>query len=125
MSQLYSTYLDKYDLTYPQLLVLFLLWEKEGQSVKELGTQLFLDNGTLTPLLKRMEKKELVSRKRSTEDERIVQIFLTKKSKELQEMIPCMAESMLCDIGMNPEEVAVMAENIHKVRQNIEAAINA
>lgn len=124
MNQLYATYLDEHDLTYPQLLVLFLLWEKEGQSVKELGSQLFLDNGTLTPLLKRMEKKNLVKRVRSTEDERIVQIFLTPEGKNHQDMIPQMAGSMLCDLGMEPDEVTMMAENIHKIRRNIDAAID-
>ena len=125
MNQLYGTYLDKYDLTYPQLLVLFLLWEKEGQSLKELGAQLFLDNGTLTPLLKRMEKKNLLNRKRSTEDERVVQVFLTPHANELRGMIPQMADSMLCDIGMKPEEIKKMAKNINKIRNNIEAAIVA
>ncbi|TDJ04675.1 MAG: MarR family transcriptional regulator [Deltaproteobacteria bacterium] len=123
MGQLYATYLDKYDLTYPQLLILFLLWDKEGQSIKELGSQLFLDTGTLTPLLKRMEKKNLVIRKRNTDDERIVQIFLTPDGNKLQKMIPKMADSMLCDLGMNAEEVAQMAGKIHEIRSNIDNAI--
>ena len=123
MGQLYATYLEKHDLTYPQLLVLFLLWDREGQSIKELGSQLFLDTGTLTPLLKRMEKKNLVNRIRCKEDERVVQIFLTTDGKKLQKMIPKMADSMLCDLGMNPEEVAQMAGKIHEIRQNIDDAV--
>ena len=63
MTQLYRKYLAEYDLTYPQLLVLFVLWEQDKQTINEIGAKLFLDNGTLTPLLKRLEKRVKLPKK--------------------------------------------------------------
>ena len=84
MTQLYRPLLTALDLTYPQYLVLLLLWEQDGQSVSDLGERLFLDSGTLTPLLKRMEAKGLLERRRSTEDERRVQIHLKAAGRQLR-----------------------------------------
>lgn len=80
----YRPLLDAIELTYPQYLVMLVLWEFESQTVNQLGEKLKLDSGTLTPLLKRMEAKLLVSRTRSRSDERIVNITLTQKGKTLQ-----------------------------------------
>ncbi|KXZ28156.1 MarR family transcriptional regulator [Leptospira santarosai] len=85
VTSLYRPILDKLGLTYPQYLVLLVLWKKDGYSVKEIGKRLYLDSGTLTPLLKRMEDSELILRKRSEEDERSVRIFLSSKGKKLKE----------------------------------------
>ncbi|AVQ11007.1 Organic hydroperoxide resistance transcriptional regulator [Leptospira santarosai] len=85
VTSLYRPILDKLGLTYPQYLVLLVLWKKDGHSVKEIGKRLYLDSGTLTPLLKRMEDSELILRKRSEEDERSVRIFLSSKGKKLKE----------------------------------------
>src|SRR5205807_9052080 len=71
-NRVYKPLLDKLGLTYPQYLVMLVLWERDGVSVKNIGERLFLDSGTLTPLLKRLEAAELIQRKRSTEDERQV-----------------------------------------------------
>jgi len=71
MVRAYRPMLDKLDLTYPQYLVMLVLWQEQGISVKTLGDKLFLDSGTLTPLLKRLESKGLVSRGRSEQDERV------------------------------------------------------
>src|ERR1700712_2950320 len=84
MTALYRPYLEKLDLTYPQYLVMLLLWEHEKLSVKEIGCELWLDSGTLTPLLKRMEETGLVDRLRCTEDERIVHVRLTREGQLLQ-----------------------------------------
>src|ERR1700742_4704581 len=78
-NRVYKPLLDRLKLTYPQYLVMLVLWERDGLSVKEIGERLFLDSGTLTPLLKRMEAAELLKRSRSTEDERQVLIALTQK----------------------------------------------
>lgn len=80
----YRPLLDAIDLTYPQYLVMLVLWEFESQTVNQLGEKLKLDSGTLTPLLKRMEAKVLVTRTRSSSDERVVNIALTKNGKALQ-----------------------------------------
>lgn len=82
---LYKPYLDEISLTYPQYLVMLVLWENGEINIGKIGEYLHLDNGTLTPLLKRMEKNGLVSRTRSTSDERIVLISLTDQGKKLKE----------------------------------------
>ncbi|EMO61170.1 MarR family protein [Leptospira borgpetersenii serovar Pomona str. 200901868] len=81
LTSLYRPILDQLGLTYPQYLVLLVLWRGDGCSVKEIGRKLYLDSGTLTPLLKRLEDSELVVRKRSEKDERSVRIFLSLKGK--------------------------------------------
>lgn len=85
LTSLYRPILDQLGLTYPQYLVLLVLWRGDGCSVKEIGRKLYLDSGTLTPLLKRLEDSELVVRKRSEKDERSVRIFLSLKGKKLKE----------------------------------------
>ena len=84
-NRVYKPLLDKLGLTYPQYLVMLVLWERDGVPVKDIGERLFLDSGTLTPLLKRLEAAELVRRTRSTEDERQVLIALTPKGEALRE----------------------------------------
>ena len=83
-NRVYKPLLDKLGLTYPQYLVMLVLWERDGVPVKDIGERLLLDSGTLTPLLKRLEAAELVRRTRSTEDERQVLIALTPKGESLQ-----------------------------------------
>jgi len=81
----YKPFLDEINLTYPQYLVMIVLWEEKCLSVKELGEKLYLDSGTLTPLLKKLEAKDLVLRKRDTIDERIVNIYLSENGEKLEE----------------------------------------
>lgn len=80
----YTPYLEKLNLTYPQYLVLLVLWEEDNISIKAISKKLILNTNTLSPLLKRMEKQELIIRQRLKQDERKVIIKLTKKAKELQ-----------------------------------------
>lgn len=87
MTKVYKPLLDKYALTYPQYLVLLVLFEEDNMMVKDLGDKLYLDSGTLTPLLKRMESSGFIKRKRSEDDERKVFISLSMKSKELKESL--------------------------------------
>ncbi len=82
---LYKPYLDEVSLTYPQYLVMTVLWEHDGMNIGKIGEHLHLDNGTLTPLLKRMEKNGLIIRTRSSEDERVVLINLTGQGVKLKE----------------------------------------
>ncbi|MFJ5761142.1 MarR family winged helix-turn-helix transcriptional regulator [Neobacillus sp. NPDC093182] len=84
ITRIYRPILSKFNITYPQYLVLILLWEKKISTVTELGERLYLDSATLTPLLKRLEAAEFVYRKRSAEDERRVEIGLTEKGAALQ-----------------------------------------
>ena len=78
-NRVYKPLLDRLGLTYPQYLVMLVLWERDGVPVKEIGERLFLDSGTLTPLLKRLEQAGHIKRTRSTEDERQVLIGLTRR----------------------------------------------
>src|ERR1700760_4745824 len=84
-NRVYKPLLDGLGLTYPQYLVMLVLWERDGLAVKEIGEQLFLDSGTLTPLLKRLEAAHLVKRTRSAADERQVLIALTAQGAALRE----------------------------------------
>lgn len=105
---LYKPYLDEISLTYPQYLVLVVLWENGGMNIGKIGEHLHLDNGTLTPLLKRMETHELLTRTRSTEDERVVLIHLTEKGKALQEKAKHIPEAVQQCIHINEETKTVL-----------------
>lgn len=83
-TQLYGPYLKTLEVTYPQYLVLLVLWQYNEQTVNEIGNRLLLESNTLTPLLKRLEQKGLIARKRSTSDERSVMISLTEKGDQLK-----------------------------------------
>ncbi len=83
-TKVYTPYLEKMDITYPQYLVLLVLWQHEEQSVKEIGARLYLESNTLTPLLKRLEQKGLIQRNRSKTDERTVLITLTSAGQNLK-----------------------------------------
>ena len=88
---MYTPYFQPLGITYTQYIVLLVLWETDGVSVRELGQRLYLDSGTLTPLLKKMEEAGFVTRERSTEDGRVVLVHLTEKGKALRhdaEQIP-------------------------------------
>lgn len=103
MTKLYKPLLADLGLTYPQYLALLALWERDGQQVSELGERLFLDSGTLTPLLKRMESAGLVRRTRSSEDERRVHIHLTPEGRALKgraATVPgCVLQATQCSLG--------------------------
>jgi len=83
-TQIYEPFLSELDITYPQYLVLMVLWEQNDLAVNEIGARLLLESNTLTPLLKRLEQKLLISRNRSADDERRVHISLTKKGEQLK-----------------------------------------
>jgi MarR family transcriptional regulator, organic hydroperoxide resistance regulator len=103
MSKAYKPHLDALGLTYPQYLVLLVLWERDGLTVSEIGERLFLDSGTLTPLLKRLETARLLTRTRDSADERRVLVRLSDHGRELQaraEPIPgCMLAATQCSLA--------------------------
>ena len=111
MTKLYKPLLDTIGLTYPQYLVMLVLWEQDGVTVSELGERLFLDSGTLTPLLKRLEASGLIARIRDVQDERRVRITLTPAGRDLRQgaerIPPCVLESSQCTI---PELTALTTE---------------
>ncbi|MGG1630396.1 MarR family winged helix-turn-helix transcriptional regulator [Rossellomorea sp. NRS-1567] len=105
ITKLYRGLLEEIGVTYPQYLALLVLWEDGTVSVKELGRKLFLDSGTLTPMLKRMESNGLVERHRSVEDERSVVITLTKKGEAMKEKAACVPTRLLERLEMDGEEL--------------------
>lgn len=102
--RLYKPYLDPYGLTYTQYITLLVLWEQDNISVSELGSRLLLDSGTLTPLLKKLEKLGLVERVRSVRDERSVQVRLTEKGGKLKENFLELPQKLFCCTGLKAEE---------------------
>lgn len=102
----YRPLLNALDLTYPQYLVMMVLWEHNGINVKELGAKLYLDSGTLTPLLKRLETKGLVVRTRGLEDERVRMISLSDEGAALKEKALAIPGEMACKVGGDIEELA-------------------
>jgi DNA-binding MarR family transcriptional regulator len=108
----YKPILEGIDLTYPQYLVMLVLWEHQQLSVKEIGEKLLLDSGTLTPLLKKLESKKLINRNRSSEDERVVMINLTAGGTALREKAKAVPESFKCSLGLTIEEMVALRDSI-------------
>ena len=99
----YKPFLDPLGLTYTQYITLLALWEKSDISVKELGQRLFLDSGTLTPLLKKLEAMNLIERVRSSDDERLIIVSLTKKGLDLKKEVIDIPDKIICSTNLNIE----------------------
>ena len=111
----YKPFLDKVDLTYTQYITMMALWENESMNVRELGSRLFLDSGTLTPLLKKLENKGYIKRSRSKEDERNLIVTLTDKGWELREEMLSIPRSMASCVDLEPQEAADLYRLLYKV----------
>lgn len=111
----YRPLLEKLDLTYPQYLVLLLLWEHKLQTVKDLGEKLCLDSGTLTPLLKRLEKKGLLTRYRCKSDERVVEIVITPEGMNLRKKAQKIPQQLQASLNLDDKE----RESLHKQLQRL------
>lgn len=118
VTQAYYPILEKYDLTYTQYLILLLLWEYESLTVKEIGKHLYLDSGTLTPLLKKMETKGFINRKRTNDDERIVKITLTKKGEDLSENAENIPKEVFCKFNSDPSDILILKKLLDKIIHN-------
>ena len=112
---LYTPYFKEYGLTYTQYIVLLALWEKDQVSVGDLCGRLYLDSGTLTPLLKKMEKECLVTRTRSTEDERVVLIALTEKATALKERVALIPGQIGSCVPLSAEEAYTLHRLLYKI----------
>lgn len=111
----YRPYLDKLDITYTQYIAMMVFWAEKKISVKELGKKLFLDSGTLTPVLKSMESKGLVKRYRSTEDERVLMVEITKKGEELKEQAKDIPQKVAGCVKLDSEEAMQLYTLLYKV----------
>jgi DNA-binding MarR family transcriptional regulator len=115
VTQAYGPLLAPLGVTYPQYLVLLVLWEEDDLTVSGVGERLFLDSGTLTPLLKRLETQGLVVRHRDPEDERVVRISLTTAGKKLRRKAEGIAKGVACAIGVELGEIAALREPLRKI----------
>ena len=120
-AQAYKPHLAPLGLTYPQYLVMLLLWEKDGRAVNELGQPLHLDSGTLTPLLKRLEKAGLVARRRCAKDERVMRIHLTDRGKALRGEAMHIPRDMLCAVQMTLEDLISLRDTLTEVGDRLRA----
>lgn len=111
----YRPMLDELGLTYPQYLVMLVLWEDQPRSVRELGEELGLDSGTLSPLLKRLESLGLVERRRSSEDERRVQVFLTDSGTALSAKSKAIPQQLADAAGLSAAELDQLRETLGRL----------
>src|ERR1700728_5215996 len=122
-NRVYKPLLDRLGLTYPQYLVMLVLWERDGVPVKEIGERLFLDSGTLTPLLKRLEQAGHIKRTRSTEDERQVLIGLTAQGATLKDKARAVPPSILAASECSVTELLAMKNEIVALRDRLNAVV--
>ena len=122
-NRVYKPLLDRLGLTYPQYLVMLVLWEQDGVPVKGIGERLHLDSGTLTPLLKRLEQAGLVRRTRSTEDERQVLIGLTAQGQGLKDRARAVPPSILAASQCSVAELTAVKDEIVALRDRLNAMV--
>jgi DNA-binding MarR family transcriptional regulator len=122
MTKLYKPLLDTLGLTYPQYLVMLVLWEHDGLTVSALGARLYLDSGTLTPLLKRMETSNLLTRQRAADDERRVLVSLSAEGRKLKTKagaVPaCLVQAAHCPVP----ELMALTQQVQALRERLTAA---
>jgi DNA-binding MarR family transcriptional regulator len=115
----YRPLLDELGVTYPQYLVLMLLWEQDGQTVGQLGNRLALDSGTLSPLLKRLTAAGLVTRHRRADDERSVSVRLTDAGRALQEPACAISAQMIDALSLNTQEFAELKGQLRTITDRV------
>jgi DNA-binding MarR family transcriptional regulator len=125
MTKRYKPLLEKLQLTYPQYLVMLVLWERDGLMVSELGERLFLDSGTLTPLLKRLEANGLVGRIRDVGDERRVHINLTAAGRKLKARAASVPACLLAASQCSVDELMALTQQVQVLRDRVRAASTA
>ena len=124
MTKTYKPMLDRLGLTYPQYLVMLVLWEQDAILVKDIGARLFLDSGTLTPLLKRLEANGLVSRNRDPHDERQVRIVLSAQGRSLRTEAQAIPEQVLCASGQQIASLGRLRSDLARVRDDLFKALD-
>ncbi len=115
----YKPYLDKIDLTYTQYITMMVLWEKKCVNVKSLGESLYLDSGTLTPVLKKLESKGYITRMRSSEDERNLVVTITAEGEALRDKAVEVPAAIGSCLKLSREEAEALYNILHKIMQNI------
>ena len=123
-NRVYKPLLDRLGLTYPQYLVMLVLWEQDGVTVKEIGQRLHLDSGTLTPLLKRLEAAQLLKRARGTEDERQVLISLMPQGLALKDKARAVPQAILAASACSVGELSAIRNELVALRDRLNAAVS-
>ncbi len=116
----YKPFLDELDLTYTQYITMMILWEDKQSNVKELGKKLFLDSGTLTPLLKKLEAKGYIERKRSKTDERNLIVSITPEGMDLRDRARSVPSKMGKCVCLSPGESKTLYDLLYKVLDNLD-----
>ncbi len=119
MTKTYKPLLEKLRLTYPQYLVMLVLWQEDGLLVKTIGENLFLDSGTLTPLLKRLEASGFIVRARDLQDERQVRITLTREGRALKRRAQDIPPQVLCASGQSEQAIATLRTQLASIRDDL------
>jgi DNA-binding MarR family transcriptional regulator len=117
---LYRPFLDELDITYSQYLVMMVLWEEDRLTVNQIGEKLYLDSGTLTPLLKRLEVKGFIVRKRKKEDERVVEVLLADPGRNLQQKACEIPVKMQEKLNLTTEDLFELKETVQKILNKIQ-----
>ncbi|WP_134116006.1 MarR family transcriptional regulator [Orenia marismortui] len=117
--KIYKPYLKKLNLTYTQYIVMLVLWEEDNIPVKDIGEKLYLDSGTLTPVLKKLEKKNFILRSRSKEDERVLIISLTIEGRSLKEGAYEVPQKAFCKSGLKEEDVSLLKGKLYNLVDNL------
>jgi MarR family transcriptional regulator, organic hydroperoxide resistance regulator len=125
LNRVYKHLLEPLGLTYPQYIVMLSLWEKDDVSVKEIGARLYLDSGTLTPLLKRLEQMGLITRQRDAVDERHVRVSLTPQGRHMRVKAKTIPHGLLCATGGSLEEIVALRNNLTALRDRLHAEADA
>lgn len=115
VTQLYKPLLDEYNLTYTQYITMLVIWEHEEISFKRLGEELYLDSGTLSPVIKRLKKKELVEKFRDPLDDRLVMVELTEKGKKMKDKIIEVPKKLACQITGKKETLIQLKKNLDEL----------
>lgn len=122
MGKIYRRHLADLGLTYPQYLVMLVLWESDGLTVSALGDRLYLDSATLTPLLKRLQALGLLRRERAEADQRQVLLFLTQAGLDLRERAHDIPHGVLCATGCTPSQAHVLKAELEELRTHLQNA---
>ncbi|MCX2697567.1 MULTISPECIES: MarR family winged helix-turn-helix transcriptional regulator [Ochrobactrum] len=124
LTRAYQPILSKLELTYPQFLVMIVLWEQDNRTVSEIGAKLNLDSGTLTPLLKRLEAAGHIARRRDSQDERQVRITLTDEGRALRKQAESIPEQVLCALGQPIGDLQHLRAQLLDVRNNLKDSLS-
>ena len=119
MIKRYRPYLEALDLTYTQYIAMMVFWEQKKINVKELGKKLYLDSGTLTPVLKSLEAKGFVHRYRSTEDERVLLVEITEAGEALKQQAATIPGAVADSVGLSCEDATLLHQQLHKLLETL------